>query len=393
LVETNKIGTAADTPYIGQSSESLGSVGRFFEGVVTVVILLVIVQTFLDDFSIVMKWTDDHKRILLFVGFGFDFFFTVEFLVRLYNAILRRRAAFYIIHERGWIDFLASIPLLMFSSGPPVIAYLLRESAFLQFGGILNMLKLVKAIRIARILRLLRIVKIFRNIKYADSPMAQRHVAKIITISITIIVISMFAYSIIDQQVETIGADAAVIERQHQFVHSLNAGDPNAVLDSVDPAREDLLLVKKNGEVLFSRYDQNYFKAQFNPGDFISHKEGDVEVFFDRRSINLVVERNQSWQSLYSFVIVLLLVFAYLIIYSPHFAITVTDPVHVMRRGLQESNYNLEVRVPELYRGDDIFRLAELYNDKFLPLKDRNRESVEATGPELKLDDIREILE
>jgi len=393
LVEADKLEAVTATPYVGQSSETLGPVGRFFEGVITVAILLVIVQTFLDDFSVVVKWGEDHRRVLLFTGFCFDFFFTVEFLVRLYNAILRRRVAFYIVHEKGWIDFLASIPLLMFSSGPPILAYLLREAAFLQVGGILNMLKLVKAIRIARILRLLRIVKLFKNIKYADSPMAQRHIAKIITISITTIVLSMFAYSIIDQRVETIGADAAVIERQHQFVSSLNAGDPKAVLNSIDPAREDLLLVKKNGEVLYSRYDKDYIKTQFKPGDFILHREGEVEVFFDRRAINLVVERNQSWQSLFFFVVVLLLVFTYLIVYSPHFAITVTDPIHVMRRGLEENDYNLEVRVPAIYRGDDIFRMAELYNDEYLPLKDRNRESVEAAGPELKLDDIREILE
>ena len=393
MVEADKLKAVTATPYVGQSSETLGPVGRFFEGVITVAILLVIVQTFLDDFSVVVKWGEDHRRVLLFTGFCFDFFFTVEFLVRLYNAILRRRVAFYIVHEKGWIDFLASIPLLMFSSGPPILAYLLREAAFLQVGGILNMLKLVKAIRIARILRLLRIVKLFKNIKYADSPMAQRHIAKIITISITTIVLSMFAYSIIDQRVETIGADAAVIERQHQFVSSLNAGDPKAVLNSIDPAREDLLLVKKNGEVLYSRYDKDYIKTQFKPGDFILHREGEVEVFFDRRAVSLVVERNQSWQSLFFFVVVLLLVFTYLIVYSPHFAITVTDPIHVMRRGLEENDYNLEVRVPAIYRGDDIFRMAELYNDEYLPLKDRNRESVEAAGPELKLDDIREILE
>ncbi len=393
MVEADKLKAVTATPYVGQSSETLGPVGRFFEGVITVAILLVIVQTFLDDFSVVVKWGEDHRRVLLFTGFCFDFFFTVEFLVRLYNAILRRRVAFYIVHEKGWIDFLASIPLLMFSSGPPILAYLLREAAFLQAGAILNMLKLVKAIRIARILRLLRIVKLFKNIKYADSPMAQRHIAKIITISITTIVLSMFAYSIIDQRVETIGADAAVIERQHQFVSSLNAGDPKAVLNSIDPAREDLLLVKKNGEVLYSRYDKDYIKTQFKPGDFILHREGEVEVFFDRRAVSLVVERNQSWQSLFFFVVVLLLVFTYLIVYSPHFAITVTDPIHVMRRGLEENDYNLEVRVPAIYRGDDIFRMAELYNDEYLPLKDRNRESVEAAGPELKLDDIREILE
>ncbi len=391
MVEVERL--EADTPYVGQSSETLGPVGRFFEGVVTIVILLVIVQTFLDDFSIAMSWGEEHRRILLFTGFAFDLFFTVEFLVRLYNAILHRRAGFYIVHEKGWIDFLASIPLLMFSSGPLVLSYLLQEAAFLQLGGILNMLKLVKAIRIARILRLLRIVKIFKNIKYADSPMAQRHISKIITISITIIVVSLFAYSILEEQVDTIGADGSVIEKQSQLVQSLSEGDPLDVIKSINPEREDLLLVKKGGNVLYSRFDDNYLKSQFKPGDFRQYKEKDIEAFFDRRSINLVIERDQSWRNLFFFAIVLLLVFTYLLAYSPHFAITVTDPIHVMRRGFQENDYNLEVRVPEIYRGDDIFRMAELYNNEFLPLKDRNRESVEAAGPELKLGDISEILE
>jgi hypothetical protein len=391
LVEADR--SEADTPYIGESSENIGSVGRFFEGIVTVVILLVIVQTFLDDFAVVMSWAEEHRRMLLFTGFAFDFFFTVEFLVRFYNAILRRRAAFYIVHEKGWIDFLASIPLLMFSSGPPVLSYLLQEAALLQFGGILNMLKLVKAIRIARILRLLRIVKIFKNIKYADSPMAQRHISKIITISITIIVLSMFAYSVLDERIDAIGADAAIIERQTQLVHSLSEDDPLKVIERADPQREGLLLIKKSGSVLYSRFDDNYLKSQFEPGDFRLYEEKDVEVFFDSRATNLVLERDQSWRSLFFFAIVLLLVFTYLLVYSPHFAITVTDPIHVMRRGFQENDYNLEVRVPEIYRGDDIFKMAELYNNEYLPLKDRNRESVEAAGPELKLDDIREILE
>jgi hypothetical protein len=242
-------------------------------------------------------------------------------------------------------------------------------------------------------LRLLRIVKIFRSIKYADSPMAQRHLAKIITISITVIVLSLFAYSVIDQQIEAIGPDAAIYVRQRAILASLKSDDAESVLKSIDPAREEIFLVKKDGETLYSRYDKEYFKTHIGADDYSYRKDGSVEVFFDMRNINAVVSRNQSWQTLFFFVIVLLLVLTYLIVYSPHFAITVTDPIHVMRRGLDEKDYNLEVRIVDTYRGDDIFRLANLYNDVYLPLKDRTRESVEAAGPELKLDDIKEILE
>jgi hypothetical protein len=33
--------------------------------------------------------------------------------------------------------------------------------------------------------------------------------------------------------------------------------------------------------------------------------------------------------------------------------------------------YNLEVKIPNLYKDDDVFKLAGSYNHKYLPLKDR----------------------
>ncbi|MFW5689569.1 MAG: ion transporter, partial [Spirochaetota bacterium] len=149
------------------------------ENVVIVAIVLVLAQTFLEDFAVLAGWTWDARRVLLFTGFAFDLFFTIEFLTRLYASFVNRRTGIYFWYERGWIDLLASIPLLLLSSGPAVLAYLTGSATIVGFAGILNVLKVVKAIRTARVLRLLRVLKIFARIRNTDSTMAQRHVAKL----------------------------------------------------------------------------------------------------------------------------------------------------------------------------------------------------------------------
>jgi hypothetical protein len=90
-------------------------------------------------------------------------------------------------------------------------------------------------------------------------------------------------------------------------------------------------------------------------------------------------------------VIVILVVLSYLLIYSPHFALTVSDPIHVMRRGLEEPNYNLEVRIPQKYETDDVFQMAELYNEKYLPLKDRTQNKEGQSLIDLDMADVSHI--
>ena len=98
-----------------------------------------------------------------------------------------------------------------------------------------------------------------------------------------------------------------------------------------------------------------------------------------------------SWQTIFFFGMILLLLLAYLLLYSPHFALTVSDPIHVMKRGLSEKDYNLEVRVPDRFQTDDIFETASLYNEVYLPLKDRNRETEATTELDLKVDDLKDL--
>ena len=63
------------------------------ESVVIAAIFLVLAQTFLEDFAVLIGWTWSTRMILVYAGFFFDLFFTVEFLSRLYAAVYSGRAA------------------------------------------------------------------------------------------------------------------------------------------------------------------------------------------------------------------------------------------------------------------------------------------------------------
>ncbi|NBF40649.1 MAG: hypothetical protein GVY14_09555, partial [Spirochaetes bacterium] len=120
-----------------------------------------------------------------------------------------------------------------------------------------------------------------------------------------------------------------------------------------------------------------------------------VGVFFDVRPLNA----EQSRQNIAYFAMVVILVVFILLFYSPHFALTVTDPIHVMERGFSERGHNLEARIPDRYRGDDIFRLASLYNSVYLPMKDRQvgGESTGGSGGsgivDLSVDDVQRMID
>ena len=374
------------------TQSSRGAVTSFLESLVIAAILLVLVQTFLEDFAVLSGWNVEIRNKILLAGFFFDLFFTIEFLTRLYNAIMEGRVGRYFSVERGWIDLLASVPLLMFNSGPFALTLLTGQGIAVGLGGILNLLKVIKAIRIARILRFLRIVKIFRRIKNVSSPMAQRHVASITAISVTIVVLSLLFFTVFSSSLKLDGLDTAFAEQQEAVAKHLdeNKDDPADFVFALQTIREtypSLLIVKYRGQSLYSRYSDSYYQEFFAPGDYTYLRKDDLELFFDQRPYVSQLSR----ESILFFVIVVLIVLAYLLIYSPHFALTVSDPIHVMRRGLEETNYNLEVKIPQKYKTDDVFQMAALYNEKYLPLKDRTQSKEGQSLIELDMGDVSHI--
>jgi hypothetical protein len=140
---------------------------------------------------------------------------------------------------------------------------------------------------------------------------------------------------------------------------------------------------------VWSRYDAEYLTRNFLAGDYTYLSVGGVEVFLDERP----AARAAAWEALVFFVAIVLTVLAFLFLYAPRFALGISDPVHVMKRGLSESDYNLEVKIPPRGGGDDVYELAHLYNTVFLPLKDREGSTQDSPGSSLALDDVKDLIE
>ena len=368
--------------------------GDFLEGLVIVVIIVALGHTLLEDLSVLGGWSVSVRRWIIWAGLGIDLFFTIEFFTRLYLALAAGQGAEYFFRQRGWIDFLASIPLLIFSSLPGVLALLAGAGLVTGLGSFLNVLKVIKAVRIARILRLLRVVKLFRHIRYARSPMAQRHIAVIITISVTVLVAWVLIANLLGGLGVLPGLEATYLESQTAHARALGQGGPDA---SSLPARareaafqDPFLLVVRaaGGKTVWTRHADSLYASHFIPGDYGYFNVNGVESFFDDRPLARAAAR----EGIVFFIAILLSVLAYLFLYSPRFALGITDPLHVMRRGMEESGYNLEVKIPARGADDDVFELARLYNTVFLPLKDREGGDGEQ-GPALEMEDLKSLVE
>lgn len=369
---------------------------NIFENIVMLLILLVIVQTLLEDLFILAGSSWSARKVLVFTGFFFDLFFTIEFLIRMYDAIFYGNVKKYIIEKRGWIDFAASIPLLLLNSGPSAYALIVGTSFAFGGAGIVNLLKVVKIIRIARILRLLRVLKIFKQIKYADSKMAQHHVTKITSISISslvfiLLLFSMFASIIKLPQIEA--ENSAQNRSEAENIVYKAEGDIKDIIHNYTLINDTVLRVTYRDEVIFSRYDSSVLNQMFSPDelDYIGNiKNGDFTFLYNAKSVSLVQARD----NIQYFILVLCLVLIFMFYYSPHFAINVSDPIMVMQKGFKEKNYSLEVRIQEKYKDQEVFTLAESYNENYLPMK--ARETHNDSAPEeldLKLDDVKNLLD
>jgi hypothetical protein len=355
-------------------------------------IILVIVQTVLEDLSVLLTWEAAPRKILVITGFIFDLFFTIEFLVRLYYAVVERRIWHYIFRERGWIDFLASVPLLMFNSGPALLSLFTGGALFILMGDVLNILKVLKAVRIARILRLLRVLKIFKNIKYTESTMAQRHIARITSLTISVIVLVLFGFSTLSGVITVPGLETRYAAEQDSVVRladrlyasAATRGDLRETLNQTDSGL--LKITDADNTVIYSRYPESRLAASYMQQDFIVKTNAQETLYFEFD--NKPVQQDLAMQDLLVLTIIIIIMGCFLFIYSPHFALTVTDPVHVMEQGMRHKEYNLEVRIPRQYADDDIFLLAESYNERYLPLKDRELFQQKEEYSELSLDDV-----
>ncbi len=362
----------------------------FWEHVVVGAIILVLIQTVVDDMATLADWPWNVRRVLLYLGFLFDLFFSVEFLVRLYLAYVDGQAKEYFFHGYGWIDLLASIPLLLFNSGPVVYGLLGGGVPVFGMGRSLNLLKTVKVVRVARILRVLRMLKVVRRLKQTDSVMAQRHIGKIVTsvLATCILVFSIGTFllqSRSGKSFEQMYWEA--VESASDTLGKVSSAELNATVQTIARVLPPLLKVKAEGKDLFFRHDSFYLATRFGPYDYFYERRGSVELFFDYRPIT----RLQAEESLLILTMVLGILLILLFYYAPHFAVTVSDPLFVMLKGFKEPSYNLEVKIPPHLKEDEVFRLAAQYNEEYLPIKQRNLSMGEGKTSDIQWEAVSEL--
>ena len=361
------------------------------ENFILFVIFMVLVQTFLEDLAVILSWSWSVRKILIITGFGFDLFFTLEFLTRYFSALKKGKGIQYFVYQRGWIDLIASLPLLLLSSGPAVIS-LMAGGAFVTGAGMLNMLKVVKTVRIARILRLLRLLKVFKKIKFVHSSMAQRHLTRIITTVISSLVLALTAVSFLLAQINAIDAEHDFVQKHESLIETALDLEQKDLLtfygESLFGNQESVLIVRTDKGTVYSRFNNSYYRQWFGSSDYGYVQQGGMEIFYSMKPLYVGESRN----NLLIFISILVMLAVLMLFYSPHFAITVTDPVNIMAKGFRDSSYNLEVLIPEDLKEDDIFQLARLYNEEFLPLKARNNTRESGANLALKLEDFDDLL-
>ncbi len=340
----------------------------WLENLIIVAIIFVIVQTILDDVAIAFHWSHSSRQMLTIAGFAFDLFFTAEFLAR--SVVSARTTGFmhYLRAQRGWVDLLSSVPLLLLVSGPAVLLIYLGDEHDAMGMGFFSVLKTAKAIRVTRILRLIRIVKLFGRIQNTESVMTGRHIGIISTIAVVSLIVVMGVTELIPGlRFGHHGEYRA--RREAELTALLNGKNPPADewlkgYLGRSPDHEDVVRVEKGKTVIYESPQAQElrfttFPQPIEAGGYtvqVSYHPADAE----HARANLVI-----------LLAILVLIGALMLIYTTIFARQIADPVFIMDRGLREMEYNLEVKLDEQNRNDEVFRLARAYNVRWLPLKNQ----------------------
>ena len=393
---------------------SANNLGPIVENFIVVAIIFALFITVLDEFATVFHFSLSSRNIILVASFATDLLFTFEFIAR--AVVTRRHGAFrhYMMHQRGWIDLISSIPLLLLSSGPEVLLMLNPEIGHGAGLGFMSSIKIVKAVRVSRILRLLRLLKIMGKIQNTDSQMANRHIAMVSTIATMafISVYSIMAFSgmlsfnelesqqelLYRQLAANIQKTAAASGKTQAEQHDVAREQITALLFNLNDSSSTIVQVYYRGRLLLANYREEYLKTHFRydpahlagevfQGDHYMHtiSEGDMLIHIS----TWPVAREKAKVNITVFFGICAMILSFMFIYSRHFVQNVTDVIHVIKRGTAEETFNLEVTIRDDFASDEIFQLAQNYNEILLPEKMKSKASGESTDTGgLSMDDF-----
>ena len=259
-----------------------------FSGIMIAAVILVVIHTAVEELAIVMRLSWEQRMLLLAVGLGLDILFTLDFVVRSYFALLHRRMGRYFFRERGWMDFLASIPLLVLTSGPAFLAAAAGTATVAGLGGVARVIEITKAIRTGRVLRLMRLHKLSPLPREQEGSAASRAgaPAAIAALAVVALIAGLlpiwFETGSLEERVEQRYATIA------RYVDEGNLTQPGGrdMLASLVAIESDLLIVQDGERRVYSRHSAEYYQRQLGPHDYLYLESGEVGVYFDIRGIH-----------------------------------------------------------------------------------------------------------
>jgi hypothetical protein len=346
--------------------------GRALEGLLFILIILVIFLTYGEELAVYLNLSVAMRRYLLMGSFCFDAIFSAEFIARVIISGKRGKLGRYFIREGGIIDFFASLPLLVLSSGPLLfMTYLSGDNGVvlpvmgalgLGAAGKIRFLKILNTKRIIRVFRFVRAMKLFGKIKtrYVMTP---RYVGApvLIVAAISIAVLISFTYLEDRWNIQPRAEELRAV-----LVPAMELEEPEN-FPLFFSGSKSLLFIEEEGETVFRNIEPEDFDTGYFNDDYYTLQIGTYTVYLDRKDI----KRTYALINMLVFDIIIASIVLITLIYRPFFNRHIASVTSVMLRGFKTIDYSTPVRVQDNRRDFEIYQLAEQYNKKWLPIKRR----------------------
>lgn len=326
-----------------------------------IVAFVALMHIVVSEFALINGWSPDRRFLLAMAGFVCDLIFFSEFAVRSFFFGRKKMFAGYLLKEGGDIDFLCSFPLLLLDSIPSLLCF--AENELLFPGAITRetfcVLMTINSVKILRLFRIAKMANLLGNFKSAMAAYHSRVIVFSIVISITLVG-AVFSAPLFDPSLRNISQRVA-----HY-----------TTLVECSPENISEWLLKNDPLVLQAKKDSVVLVDTFAGGGTAAKVSSDFRMI-QTASYGLIISVADihAHSALYRMLLAFIAIVVCAVIelrYSGHFDAVITDVLTVMRKGLFCREYNLMVKIPQEYKDHEIYTIARLYNEKFLPEKMRN---------------------
>lgn len=355
---------------------------KFFDNFIMLAIVLVLVQTVLEEIAVIYNFSAHAKEILIMTGFAFDLIFSIEFISRFIAARKENKLKRYISSELGWIDFASSIPLLILNSAPALYMLFAHDSVGMAAINVLSLLKMVKIIRVSRILRMLRFLKLLKNLKFINSKITQKFTNYVVATTISFVLLAIIVCSAVGLWntgtfSENKKNNYLLLLKQTYNLSQSTAQDFEKALIPILKKDKDILYVyrdnkadsSKKEKLMESSYKNNIVVTELSNVEEIHWKTLTI-YYFDKSSMQM-----ESRFNLMVIVVIFFLIMGLLFLYSKKFALEISDSIKVVEKGFNDPDYFLKLKESEDAE-DEIEELAKSYNEIWLPVKLRHSDEI-----------------